>query len=82
MYENIFLSQKNTKEFLRSVKEALTVFSVFKGLNDNYLTWDLQSQYIEKIVDDVNAVIIQGYFSVITSTHPHTYTTITTYISL
>ncbi|XP_014481809.1 PREDICTED: uncharacterized protein LOC106748107 [Dinoponera quadriceps] len=63
LYGNYKKCKKNEEEFLRSIKEALTVFRVFKDFNDSYLTLDLQSQYIEKTVHDVDSIIMRGYFS-------------------
>lgn len=57
---SIFL-QSDTREFMRSIKETLTVLNVFKSLNDSYL----ELENIERTIHVINTVLMQGYFSVI-----------------
>lgn len=50
---------------MRSIRKTLKELNVFKDLNDSYLEWNIQSEYIEKTVHVIDSVIMQEYFSVI-----------------
>jgi len=52
---------------MKSIREALIV--LFKNMNDNYLGWHVQlEESIEKTIQVIDSIIMQGYFSVIKST--------------
>jgi len=52
---------------MKSIREALIV--LFKNMNDNYLEWHVQlEESIEKTIQVIDSIIMQGYFSVIKST--------------
>jgi len=55
------LFQSDTREFIKSIKEALIVLNVFKNLNDSYQ----ELKRIEETIHVIDTVLIQGYFSVI-----------------
>ncbi|KAM0728001.1 Endothelin-converting enzyme 2 [Formica fusca] len=59
LYNNYKRCKSNTKEFMKSIKEALTVLNVFKNLNDSYL----EQENIEKTIHTINITLMQGYFS-------------------
>ncbi|XP_029164653.1 endothelin-converting enzyme 2-like [Nylanderia fulva] len=59
LYNNYQKCKSDTKEFMRSIKEALTMLNVFKSLNDSYL----ELENIEKTIHVINTVLIQGFFS-------------------
>ncbi|KMQ97773.1 endothelin-converting enzyme 2 [Lasius niger] len=59
LYNNYKRCKSDTREFMRSIKETLTVLNVFKSLNDSYL----ELENIEKTIHVINTVLMQGYFS-------------------
>jgi len=53
---------------MKSIREALIV--LFKNVNGNYLGWHVQlEESIEKTIQVIDSIIMQGYFSVIKSTN-------------
>lgn len=60
-YFHLFF-QNDTREFIKSIKEALIVLNVFKNLNDSYQE---RLEKIEETIHVIDTVLIQGYFSVI-----------------
>ncbi|KYQ56391.1 Endothelin-converting enzyme 2 [Trachymyrmex zeteki] len=63
LYHNYKKCKNNTSEFMRSIRKTLKELNVFKDLNDSYLEWNIQSEYIEKTVHVIDSVIMQEYFS-------------------
>ncbi|XP_072763378.1 endothelin-converting enzyme 2 [Anoplolepis gracilipes] len=59
LYNNYKKCKSDTREFMRSIKETLTVLNVFKNLNDSVL----ELEKIEKTIHVINTVLMQGYFS-------------------
>ncbi|XP_011156691.2 endothelin-converting enzyme 2 isoform X1 [Solenopsis invicta] len=62
MYNNYKRCKNDTSEFMRSIRKALTELNVFKSLNDS-LEWNVQSEHIDKIIDVIDSIIMQEYFS-------------------
>ncbi|XP_025268661.1 neprilysin-2-like isoform X1 [Camponotus floridanus] len=60
LYNNYKRCKSDTREFIKSIKEALIVFNVFKNLNDSY---EERLKRIEETIHVIDTVLIQGYFS-------------------
>ncbi|RLU21087.1 hypothetical protein DMN91_007703, partial [Ooceraea biroi] len=63
LYNNYKRCKNDTRELMKSIKEALIVLNIFKNVNGNYLEWHTQLEYIENTVHTIDSIIMQEYFS-------------------